>query len=151
MADGKTRIGTALAAGAAGAMTEVIWIAAAAAVLGVNGWTVARGVSATVAPDLAALNAAPWFGLFIHFALSIVLAAAFAQTLGRRLRGAALLSAALGVLVAVWALNFFVLLPRLNPAFVSLLPYPVTLVSKLLFGVAMGAVLSKARSGIEPC
>jgi hypothetical protein len=41
----------------------------------------------------------------------------------------------------VWVLNFFLVLPWLNPAFVALLPYGVTLVSKLLFGLAMGLTL----------
>jgi hypothetical protein len=141
MANGKSSLGATVAAGAAGGAAEVLWIAAAAAVLGTDGWAVARGVSATVIPDVAAVGAAPGLGLFIHFALSIILATAFAQTLGRQLRGAQLFLAALGALAAVWAFNFLVLLPLLNPAFVALLPHPVTLVSKLLFGVAMAGVL----------
>lgn len=35
-----------------------------------------------------------------------------------------------------------VVLPRLNPDFVALMPYFVTLFSKLLFGVAMAWVLN---------
>jgi hypothetical protein len=149
MANGSNSIGVAVVAGAAGGMAEVIWIAAAAVVLGTDGWAVARGVFATIVPDMAAVNAAPWFGLFIHFALSIVLAAAFAQTLGRRLRGAQLFFTALATLAVVWAFNFLVLLPLLNPAFVSLLPHPITLVSKLLFGVAMAAVLARPSALAE--
>jgi hypothetical protein len=42
----------------------------------------------------------------------------------------------MAALAAVWGINFLVALPRLNPDFVHLLPYGVTLASKLLFGVA---------------
>lgn len=60
------------------------------------------------------------------------------------MRGARLLFAAMAALAAVWVFNFFVLLPSVNPAFTALLPYPVTLVSKLLFGLGMGMVLNRA-------
>jgi len=45
------------------------------------------------------------------------------------------------VLAAVWAINFLVILPQLNPAFPDLLPSAVTFLSKILFGVAAAAVL----------
>jgi hypothetical protein len=43
-------------------------------------------------------------------------------------------------LAMVWAFNFFILLPLIDPAFVALMPYPASLLSKLLFGLA-GAVM----------
>lgn len=46
-------------------------------------------------------------------------------------------------LVLVWATNFLVILPVLDPAFVTLLPYGVTLFSKLLFGITMGWVVQE--------
>ena len=73
--------------------------------------------------------------------LSIALASVFVRALSRRLGAATIFLAALAALAAVWAFNFLLLLPLINPAFVSLLPHPVTLVSKLLFGVAMASVL----------
>jgi hypothetical protein len=48
-------------------------------------------------------------------------------------------------LAAVWLVNFTVVLPALNPAFVTLLPLWATLISKLLFGAAMTAVLLTSR------
>ena len=141
MATRKTSVGIVLAAGIAGGMAEVLWIVAAATALGADGWAIARGVATTVVPDLAASSVAPWIGLLIHFLLSIALAAVFVQALHHRLRAAALLPAALGALAAVWAFNFLLLLPLIDPAFVALLPHPVTLISKLLFGAAMAAVL----------
>ncbi|HLD13557.1 MAG TPA: hypothetical protein VJB18_02450 [Burkholderiales bacterium] len=49
-------------------------------------------------------------------------------------------------LAAVWAVNFLVILPVVHPAFVYLLPYPVTLLSKLFFGLAMGRSLAADRA-----
>jgi hypothetical protein len=47
------------------------------------------------------------------------------------------LAAAVMALILVWALNFFIILPGLNASFVTLMPYTVTLFSKILFGLAM--------------
>ena len=147
MANGKTSVG--VAGGVAGGMAEVLWIAAAATALGTDGWAIARAVSTTVVPGLAASSLAPWIGLLIHFLLSIALAAVFGRALSRQRRAATLFLAALAALAAVWAFNFLLLLPLINPAFVSLLPHPVTLISKLLFGVAMASVLVR-QAGREP-
>lgn len=146
MINGKTSIATIVAAGAAGGMAEVFWIMTATTVLGTDGWSVARAVSTTIIPDLAASNLAPWIGLLIHFLLSIGLAAVFVQALGRQLRAGMLFLAAIGTLAAIWAFNFIVLLPLLNPDFVLLLPHPVTLISKLLFGIGMASVLVSMRA-----
>ena len=139
--DGNWSAARVAAAGAAGGAAEVVWIGLAAAVLGVDGARVAQEVTTTVLPASQVTGEA-WLGLGIHFLLSLALAAAFAPVLAGRLRGAALVAAATGGLGVVWAFNFFVLLPALNPAFTALLPLPVTLASKLLFGLAMGVVLA---------
>jgi hypothetical protein len=55
----------------------------------------------------------------------------------------------LPILACVWAINFFVVLPLISPAFVTLVPYPVSLVSKLLFGVAAAAVLRHHARGSD--
>ncbi len=135
------RISVAVAAGAAGGLAEVVWIAAVATALGADGWAIARAVGATVIPGMAASSFTPWIGLAIHFLLSIALASVMMRVLGRQRSAALRFLGALGALAAVWVFNFFLLLPLINPAFVSLMPHPVTLVSKLLFGVAMAAVL----------
>jgi hypothetical protein len=46
-------------------------------------------------------------------------------------------------LTGVWAVNFFVVLPLLSPAFISLVPYPVSLISKVLFGLAAAEVFRR--------
>jgi hypothetical protein len=56
------------------------------------------------------------------------------------------------VAAAIWAINFFVILPVVNAEFVTLMPYAVTLASKLGFGVAMGwvfGVRAAASTGHE--
>lgn len=135
-----------VAAGAAGGAAEVLWISGAAAVLGVEGSHIARAVTGTVVPVAADTAWAPWLGLAIHFLLSFALAAVFIPLLARRLHRAALITAGVGTLALVWAFNFVVLLPVVNPAFTTLLPYPVTLISKLLFGLAMTLTLVHAPS-----
>jgi len=148
MANGKTSVSIVLMAGVVGGMAEVLWIVAATMVLSTDGWAISRAVATTVIPDLAASSIAPWVGLLIHFLLSIALATIFVRAFSRRLGAATLFLAALVALAAIWAFNFLLLLPLINPAFVALLPHPVTLISKLLFGVAMAAVLVR-RAGHE--
>ena len=85
------------------------------------------------------------FGIAIHMSLAILLGVAITvllRLLLPRLSGTAFEPVAVtGMLVAVWATNFFVILPALNPAFVSLVPYGVSLISKVLFGVMASFVL----------
>jgi hypothetical protein len=52
----------------------------------------------------------------------------------------------LAALTAVWATNFFVILPALSPPFIALLPYPVSLISKLLFGLAAAETLRRCAA-----
>lgn len=130
----------ALVAGAAGGTAEMLWVAGYS---GAGGVEVAREVAATL--YVTDLMFAPLAGVAIHMALSIALGLALAKLLlgwaMPRFGSRALLPAALAALACVWALNFFVVLPVLNPAFVTLLPLAVTLVSKLLFGAALAATL----------
>lgn len=136
----------ALLAGLAGGLAELVWIAGYSLATGTDGWQVARAVAEAVVPAGAAWLATPALGIVIHFLLSILLAGAFVAVLAPwRLRNAGT-TVAIGLmaLATVWAVNFLVILPILHPAFVHLLPYPVTLLSKLLFGLAMARVLMMA-------
>lgn len=143
-------VAAAVSAGLAGGTAEMLWVAAYSAATPASGIEVARQVAATALPATAGLASAPLIGVLIHMALSIALGLAFAKLLLGRLapRRGALMAAALAALAAVWAVNFFVILPLLNPAFVTLLPFAVTLVSKLLFGLAMGMALAAPRAAI---
>jgi hypothetical protein len=44
------------------------------------------------------------------------------------------------MLAGVWAINFLVILPIINPTFVELVPYGASLASKVLFGFAAAFV-----------
>jgi hypothetical protein len=109
---------------------------------------VAREVAASVFPQAALQPAAPPLGLIIHLALSLGLGLAIGLVLlvTRRRRDfgttLALLASALTV---IWAVNFFAILPLLNPKFAAMLPYAVTLLSKVLFALAMACVLQLAQ------
>jgi hypothetical protein len=131
-------------AGLAGGMAEVVFVTAWCAVSPLAGAAVLGGITASVFPAWAGAPFAPALGMLIHFTLSVALALAFGLAFSRTVatRGdRAVMTTSVLALAAIWAFNFFVLLPTLNASFVTLMPYGVTLISKLLFGVAMGAVL----------
>ena len=135
-------------AGLCGGMAEVVWVALYGAVTGLNGVEVARQVTASVFPAFADQSLAPALGVAIHFALSVALAIAFGLIIWRRIALGRIAGMAVGVAVLclIWAMNFFVVLLVLNPAFVALMPYAITLLSKALFGVAMVGMLEAAES-----
>ena len=138
-------------AGLAGGAAEVIWIIAALALLPGTPGAVAAAVTGTVAPGLGAWSGAVWLGIAIHMALAVGLGVLVAVLLRRVQPGLAgsLTEAALlvAILAGVWTVNFLVVLPVINPAFVHIVPMPVSFVSKLLFGVAAAVVfwLSQQR------
>lgn len=136
-----------LIAGLAGGTAEILWVLGYGAVAPVSAAEIAREVTASVLPGAAAWTAAPALGVGIHLALSIAVAYAFLAALGRLLPGChnagRYVALAVAALAGVWAVNFLLLLPLLNPRFVTLMPYAATLFSKALFGAAMGAVLAR--------
>ncbi len=134
-------------AGAAGGVAEVVWVSLHAAITGGDAAILARGVT-TAAGITALLPAAPvTMGIAVHMALAALLGIALAglwQTLSPRAYGAGgRYIVVLAALVAVWAVNFFVILPAISPAFALLIPYPVSLMSKLLFGLAAAETLRR--------
>jgi hypothetical protein len=133
-------------AGLAGAMAEVIWVGLFCALTPLSGGEVLRQITASIFPAVAASSWAPALGLLLHFALGIGVAYAFAvliwQSFARRAGTGTTLATALVALVGIWAINFFALLPFVNAEFTGLMPYTVTLASKVLFGIAMAATLN---------
>jgi hypothetical protein len=119
-----------LLAGAAGGLAEILWVMIYSAFTPVSAAVVAREVTASFFPALAAGSYGMWFGIGIHMALALLLGYAFAYLVWAL------------TLAAVWTVNFFVVLPSLNPAFITLMPYSVTFASKMLFAVAMGGILA---------
>jgi len=137
----KSRI---LMAGLAGGVAEIAWVLAYGALAPVSAADVAREVTASVLPGAASAPGAVALGIGIHLALSIALAFAFIALLQNFLRDEAhTIVIAICALAGVWAVNFLVVLPLVNPSFVTLMPYAATFLSKALFGAAMGAVLAR--------
>ena len=150
-----TALKTIALAGLGGGLAEMLWVTIYSSLTHASGVAVAREVAASLLPTTADWVLAPLIGVGIHLVLSVALTAAVAWTLWRyampRLGAGTLMVSATAVLVTVWAVNFFVVLPALNPAFVTLMPYTVTLVSKVLFAIAMAGVLQyNAADCVEP-
>jgi len=134
-----------LLAGLAGGIVEVLWVMAWSAVTPLQATAVAREVTRTVLPGMAETSSATEIGLIIHLAISLALGVIFMWTFGKRLAryygGAGILAGSVTLLILIWTINFMVVLPALNPDFVTLMPSAVTLGSKILFGLAMATVL----------
>ena len=136
---------TIILAGLAGGMIEIGWISIYSSLSSVSATNIAQQISATIIPYTVNSYYAPMLGLFIHIALSLILATFFSVIIlkptVRRYGTLGVMLSSFMTLGSVWAINFFIVLPILNPSFISLMPYIVTLISKLLFGAAMGWVL----------
>jgi hypothetical protein len=143
-------VSTALLAGFAGGVAEMMWIAGYCAVTPLSGSEVLQQISLSVGINVGNGALASLSGIAIHLGLSVLLGLAFALSVWRgSLRRSGIvgnLLASCAVLCMIWAFNFFVVLPSLNPGFANLMPYGVTLASKLLFGIAMGSMLYRAEN-----
>lgn len=141
-------LGRGVAIGIAGGLAEVVVVSLYSAVAGTSVVDVATNVASAVRLD----GTSAWTGLMVHMSLAVVLgiAVTFVWNLvrGNSARVVPLYVSMLLTLMAVWAINFFIVLPVLSPSFVTLLPYSVTLVSKLMFGWAAAMTLH-ALSGAQ--
>jgi hypothetical protein len=126
-------------AGLAGGAAEIAWISLYATVTGSDAAAVARAVTDTVGIGATSPAVA---GVAVHMAIATMLGMVVAAALApMRLRGAGLYAALTGALAVVWAVNFLIVLPLVNPAFVGIVPMAVSFVSKLMFGMAAAACL----------
>ena len=131
-------------AGLTGGLAEIVWIWIYGVISHIDSASVAHGVSRAVGIETLADPVV--LGIAVHMTLAgvlgIALAFAMQPLLGRWGRGQLVTYATLvATLAMVWAVNFFVVLPVLSPGFVGLVPYEVSLLSKILFGVSAAAVL----------
>jgi hypothetical protein len=138
-------LSTGLLIGLAGGLAEILVVCLYSAFTGGDAATVARQVASAVGLDgsSAASGVAVHMGLAV--ALGIVLSAIL-QIL-TALSDRATWPFMMGSLAAVWAINFFIVLPIVSPGFVHLLPYAITLASKLAFGVAAAEAVRLLRPG----
>ena len=135
--------GTVFLAGVAGGTVEVVWVALFCLMSPLQSSLVAEEIAQSLLPQIAGYSAVV-AGLLIHYVLAVLVAGMVAmkllRLLGDRVEMRSVLAVSATALAAVWAINFFVILPVVNADFVTLMPYAVTLASKLGFGIAMGWV-----------
>lgn len=139
--------------GLAGGAAEVLWVLLYSRANDVSAALVAQQVTASLWPSAGVWAGAPLIGIAIHMVLALALAALCAPLLIRvatRYAAAATAMAAVAALTVVWAINFFFVLPVINPGFVTLMPYGATLTSKMLFALAMAAVVHNALRARAP-
>lgn len=132
-------------AGLAGGLAEIVWMLSYTRLAGGEASRLSAGVSEAIGAQAWSSGDPVALGIAIHMAIAAVLGVALVYALGPVLaRDPGARDGALALvpvfLALVWLVNFFIFLPRLSPDFVELVPYPVSLVSKLLFGFAAALV-----------
>ncbi len=136
------------AIGLAGGLAEVLVVGSYSRLAGID----AAGIAGAIATAVRIAPGSAAAGLAVHMALSAALGIALlagARASGLMRDGSASLNYAMGLLAlgAIWSMNFFIVLPIVSPSFVDLLPYSVTLASKLMFAVAAVATFRAMSAG----
>ena len=138
-------------AGAAGGTVEVIWVLIYCLGSPLSASLVAEEVTRSFLPQMAGI-AAVMTGVLIHYVLAMMIAGvaaiAYLRVLACNVGGPTIYASSITALITIWAVNFFIVLPVLNPVFVTLMPYTVTLVSKIGFGISMGWIFAVSTSPI---
>ena len=133
-------------AGLAGGLAEVIWIWTYASLTNSDAGLVARAVTDAVRfnPNVSPVVS----GIAIHMGLASILGVAVAlaiRPVAGLLNGFGLYAALGAALFVVWAVNFLVVLPLVSPQFVDVVPYTVSLFSKVLFGITAAGIFQWAQ------
>lgn len=141
-----------LLAGIAGGTAEVLWVTLYGWVTATSSTAVARQIASSFWPAAAEWAHAPALGIAIHMTLALAVAAAMVPLLlplaRLPLKNGTIVLGAVIALALIWLVNFFMVLPVVNPAFIALMPYGATLASKLLFGVAAGVAFQSALPAV---
>jgi hypothetical protein len=138
-------VSSGIIAGASGGLAEIAWVTLYAGMTGGNAALLARGVTSAAGVSALFPQSPVALGIAVHMTLAVTLGIALAYA-WRTLRTGKIAATGpyplmLATLAGVWATNFFVILPVVSPAFVHMVPYAVSLTSKLLFGLAAAAAL----------
>ncbi len=139
-----------LIAGLAGGLIEVIWISLYSLTVSTQVTEIGSAIATTIYSPSTEFYLAPVLGLAIHMILSVILAFIFGSIIWPVIErifhhSTVAMIASITMLAIVWKVNFYLILPIWNPEFIALLPLTVTLASKVLFGLAMGTVLTIYR------
>jgi hypothetical protein len=140
-------IRTGVIAGAAGGLAEIVWVTLYAGATGADPAVVARGVTTAAGLNALLPESPVTLGIGVHMILAVMLGVALAfawRALSAKRTGLANpYPFMMAVLAGVWVINFFVVLPIVSPAFIHMVPYAVSLTSKLLFGASAAAVVRR--------
>ena len=148
-------IGYGALAGVAGGLAEILWITLYGSLSGSDAAEVARAISQVAGlalPTTALITMPVAAGIAIHMVIAVGLGVAlvFAWRALTRFRSSTIDEYAfmLAALALVWMFNFYLVLPLIGASVadptrvvVDVVPYPVSLLSKLLFGLAAAAML----------
>ena len=138
---------TIVLAGIAGGTVEIIWVLLYCLGSPLQASLVAEEIARSFLPGTAGMTAVI-AGVVVHYILSLLIAGVAAIAYLRVFAGdfdeSTIFATSISALAIIWASNFFVVLPVVNPVFVTLMPLTVTLISKIGFGVAMGWVFATA-------
>lgn len=132
-------------AGVAGGAAEVVWISLVHISGGASPVDVARAIAAVLGSRLGTASTAALLGACAHLVLSALLGSVM-YVIWRRLRSGRTARVNLWVfsiatLMVVWATNFYLVLPRLDPKFLAMVPVLTGLISKLAFALVFCATI----------
>jgi hypothetical protein len=126
---------TGLCIGLAGGVAEVgvVWLYSA--LTDTDAALIARHVASAIRlGDTASV------GVSVHMVLAVTLGiclnAVMRTSADRLVRDRLVFPFMIGSLVIIWSINFIVVLPTVYPSFVHLLPFTISLASKMAFGVS---------------
>ena len=138
-------VNSGIIAGAAGGLAEIAWVTLYAGATGGNAAVLARGVTSAAGVSALLPQSPVALGVAVHMtlavALGVTLAYAWRMVRTHKMAVSGPYPFMLAALASVWATNFFIILPVVSPAFIHMVPYAVSLTSKLLFGLAAAAAL----------
>lgn len=127
-------------AGLAGGAAEILWISIAHIFGGTSPVLVARAITAAFDRSSAAAPAAAMLGTSIHLLLSALLGglmySAWAGLLKSQRMSLSIMPVSIAILMTVWMMNFYLVLPVLDPDFIIKVPLWTGMISKLSFAVA---------------
>jgi len=135
-----------LISGLAGGISEIIWLFLWSLSSDLHLSKLAHQVTMSVFPFIKDHSFSILLGLLIHLFLSLFISFIFVNRFWNPYlssRGKLLTFGSGGIaLFLIWWMNYFIMVPFLNPHLLTLLPLYVTLISKLLFGLSMSLILS---------
>lgn len=130
-------------AGLVGGAAEIVWISIAYMFGGTSPVGVARAIAGTLGHSSTSATSTALMGASIHLALAGLLGGVMYMVWIRLLKPSksrvSIMVFSIATLVAVWAINFYLVLPNLDPGFIVKVPVVTGLISKLSFAVAFCA------------